>query len=185
MTSNNILNNILTELKQLRQDANRSRENRSASRPTHSHGNPSTSRPTHPNVPGPARKLLQDIANRPTPINICWYHKRHGIATNPKNCPDPSLCSWNQDEEIKKMKAAIKKARTYATPAQNRLTKTQTETNKTPGTVAATNQTATTIAPSTPTTPVETPTPQNWYEQIEIDAVNETLENDLLLSESE
>lgn len=48
-------------------------------------------KPSVENIPAVAgrsrrRELLQNIANRPVPTNICWYHRQFGAAANPKNC---------------------------------------------------------------------------------------------------
>lgn len=188
MDNNKLLQDILTELKQLRNDINRPPRNRSTSTTNHisrtrqplttsNNIGPTQNKPT--NKPqttiGPARSLLNDIYNRPTPLEHCWYHKRHGIAANMNNCPGIEHCSFNLQEEIAKMQATIKRITTTSTKAQKRLeTARSTPKPTTSVNIAATIQTSKENAP-----PAENPTTQDWVTQIEmeIDATKpETLE---------
>lgn len=181
-----IVQNILNELQNLGQDVNQRGRNRSTTRYAHlSHDRITTTY----NKPGPARQLITSIAARPTTVSHCWYHKRHGIATNPANCPGQEQCSWNQQGEIIKMQEAIKKVTQHSAPPKKRP-------NIAPSTIQ--NSTETTAVPSkttssahaTITAPVNvTPENQsirtNWSEQIDMETINSTLEHDLLLSDTE
>lgn len=75
----------------------------------------------------PVRKLKQ-IADRPIQIDICWYHRRHHIAANPRNCPGLSFCKFDLPAEIQKMKIAIDRAGRSSTPSQKRITATTSST---------------------------------------------------------
>lgn len=109
--TDSILNNILVELKTLRQDVHNLQRKRNVST--------GSNRQSPQQLP-PARKLLQEIADRPVNLGKCWYHKTYGIQANPANCPGAAYCSFNMAEEITKMKKLIEKFN--KTPAQQRLT---------------------------------------------------------------
>lgn len=171
MTSNtqNILKDILNELKHLRQDVHQNRQHRSATRsPNNNSGH----------TPGPARKLLNEIAARETILGPCWYHKRHGIATNPNNCPGPTHCSWNQNAEIKKMQEAILRANRKVPPqkrsqAERKTTDTNDKISKNSATTTCTETTYTaTATTSRPPNTTISPMPieiDNWAQQLEIE----------------
>lgn len=111
-TTKTILSEILSELKTLRTEVKQ--KQRTASKSPAS----SSFRQRQSTLP-PARKLLQNIANTPKPIPKCWYHKQHGIATNPGSCPGPEFCSFNYQAEIDKMKKLI--AQHSVSPIQQRI----------------------------------------------------------------
>lgn len=52
---------------------------------------------------------------------ICWYHRRHGAATNPANCPGPSACEFKTPpaKEINKRTKPLVTKKNVATPAQS------------------------------------------------------------------
>lgn len=118
MVANNysLLQSILSELQQLRRDVNQRNTPATINTqtPTGNHGHP------YPRIKA-ARQLLHNITNQPPKIGHCWYHIRHGIATNPRNCPGPKSCSWNQVDEVTKMKL-----QQSSTPTQKRLIKVAT-----------------------------------------------------------
>lgn len=119
MATSKLLADILAEMKKLRNDINRVGHINNRSRPLQR----STSSSTQGSAQKPtsARKLLTTIANRTSPLGNCWYHKTHGIATNPRNCPGPTACSWNQEEEVEKMKKLVQRVKRTSTPAQDRI----------------------------------------------------------------
>lgn len=142
MTSQKIiLSEILSELKNVRNDVNNLQrtnpkqvqtsvqQHQRTSPPTRQllHNNMQPAKPTKIKTTvqqqgplPPAQQLLHNIANRPMHLPKCWYHKQHGIATNPKNCPGPEFCSFNLRAEILKMKKLI--AMHSDSPLQQRIT---------------------------------------------------------------
>lgn len=179
MDNTKLLQDILTELKQLRNDINRPPRHRSTSTTNHisrtrqplitsNNIGPTHNRPN--NKPqsttiGPARSLLNDIYNRPKPLEHCWYHKRHGIAANMNNCPGPEHCSFNLQEEIVKMQTTIKRITTTSTKAQKRLETARS----TPKSTASANIAATIKHSKENTLPAEDQTTKDWVTQMEID----------------
>lgn len=186
MATSKLLAEILAEMKQLRTDINRQSNIGNRSRPQQRSTSNSTAK-----QPPPARKLLQDIANRPIPKPICWYHQRHGIATKPTNCPGPTMCSWNQDEEVAKLKTIIATMNQNSTPAQKRLTTIRPF--QQPDTVAAT---ATIVKPlptavlSTspvvpPIPPCSTTSDMDWNTAVTMDDVDDLASDLADLSDSD
>lgn len=111
---------------------------------------------------GTRRQLLDDIASQPLKNGVCWYHIKHGKATNPRNCPGLE----HRMEEITKMKSTIAKLQQSSTPAQKRLT----------------------MAPSSASNPMETDQINHDWNQLVDAATNKTeskLEEDFLLSDAE
>lgn len=133
----------------------------------------------------PARQLLQDIYNRPAVKGPCWYHNRHGIATNLNNCPGPSFCSWNQEEEVKKMQDLINKCQ-KKNPAQRRLAASRVDNSSQSNHVSVS-------PPTVPVQPISIPPTASWSDLMDKEnqqpfanppVVPHSLE-DLLMSESE
>lgn len=198
MSSNNnaLLHDILNEVKLLRNDIKHSRRTTSlhisptrrtlAPLQTSSIGpirtNSSRSRDNNgqnnSTKTGPARRLLNDIAARPSKIGHCWYHRTHGIAANPNNCPGPEHCSFDSPTEIAKMKAVIAKATRTSTPAQNRLRLRSSSSGK-PKTVSRTRPTEPIVQtpiiaapePNPPAVVQDVPTGNtpDWSAQIEME----------------
>lgn len=119
--NNTLLNKVLIELQSLRRDVtgiqhtlirmeyteagkeNSSIQTNNSKRTARSRSSSITPRSTPP-----ARRLLQQIADRPIP-KICWYHRTHGLKVNPGNCPGAPECSFDMAKEIQKMKDVIAK----------------------------------------------------------------------------
>lgn len=119
-----LLNDILTELRGLRNDINPRINNRNP--PV----KPKTSTNGEPAKQNSSRQLLNKIAANPLPTTICWYHRKHGIATNPNNCPGLPDCHWDQVAEMNKMQATINRYKNSTTPAQSRLKKAKLATQQ-------------------------------------------------------
>lgn len=117
MATTKLLTEILAEMKNIQTDIAQNGKNKNKNRSR----SISTVTQCSQRAKTPARKLLNEIANRPIPIITCWYHKKHGIATNPNSCPGPPACSWDQTAEVTKMKQLIQKVTKTSTPAQKRI----------------------------------------------------------------
>lgn len=42
----------------------------------------------------PTRQKINEVANRPVKIDICWFHRMFGAAANPANCPGQPTCKF-------------------------------------------------------------------------------------------
>lgn len=51
----------------------------------------------------PARRLLQEVANRDFVQEICFHHRRFGKATNPRDCPGAPECKFVPPIIVKKV----------------------------------------------------------------------------------
>ena len=189
MTSNktSLLQSTLQELRALRQEIQEVKstviriEATGISRPT-----PLSSTTTSIGQLPPARRLLQDIANRPPVLSPCWYHRKHGIATYLPNCPGPKSCSWNQEKELRKMQETINKLKPKKPSLQQRLASIR---NSTPPNQQVPLTTPVPVLPN-----IENP---SWNQLMDIENTPPTgnlnneappsssLEEDLLMSESE
>lgn len=177
-----LLAQALKELQELRKDvymihrtlarieSSTDQENTRAIRPRPF--NTAQSRNVPVTVPPIRRPLNENIAQPPN--NFCFYHRRHGLRATSERCPGLPLCSWNQAEELEKMKSIIAKLSMPRSSVQQRITKARSTapSAKLPDQKNQANQVA---APSISPIPMH----------IATSPIDETLENDLLMSDSD
>lgn len=119
------------------------------------------------------RSLLNAAYEKPAATQICWFHKKFGIATNPANCPGLPSCSYDLPKEIIRMKELIAQA-SKATPKQS--TSVQPRINLARSAVSNGNI----VRPAAINQPEVT---EN--ETLAMDEDQNILEDDLLLSDTE
>lgn len=136
------------------------------------------------------RMMLHEMAIPARNNTICWYHRRHGDKTDPRNCPGLPTCSFITKPSVNDpaIFTRPKKPRVIPKPSTIAISRVMTRPKK-PGMIpkpATVTQVVTPVEPVEPVKPVSSDQPpginlMDWTSQSKNpEEVEKELENELL-----